>query len=271
MWIDWLQPLFTIFAYDILARPRYFDHMYHHLLWAYRDWYAWVRFDLCSPSNLNSVVTFTLCAEHSTQIIPFASFLFFLPDLLLWTFFKSLAGDGCSAVCFHMPSLYWRKAWADLFSPSNREGGGRGWSILIHQCHVDPVDVVDDYVEHAKWQLWAPSMLPTLSHKIILGLHTIPLVNLMEHIQIANVLLWTWNISWLSFLDAIDLPFPCFDASFNYLWGVEMGKSYVMWDVPTNKQNPVKIMYWYLNKVSAEIVWYNLVQKWIMSNDEHFV
>ena len=67
-------------------------------------------------------------------------------------------------------------------------------------------------------------MCPALSSQLILGLCTIPLVNEMERLGKGNILLWVWNISWVSFPDGIDLPLH-FKAFVNYFGGGEVGKS----------------------------------------------
>ena len=42
-------------------------------------------------------------------------------------------------------------------------------------------------------------------------------------ICLINIPLWAWNISWVSFADAIDLPLP-FEAVIDYLGCVEVRK-----------------------------------------------
>ena len=96
------------------------------------------------------------------------------------------------------------------------------WIVLLHQCQVDPVHVVEIHVEQADGQLWGPSMQPALSCQIILGLCAIPLVNEMEGLRIIDVLLWACNWELGSFSRPLDPPLS-FDSSFNYLgvWKLE--------------------------------------------------
>lgn len=104
MWVDWQLTLFAPLAFDI-AMTGHFDHLRHPLLWASRGWLVHHGFDLCRPFNLKIFLTvILLCAEQSTQIMPFTFFLFFLPNPPSWMFFKPLIGEGCSAACFCMSS-----------------------------------------------------------------------------------------------------------------------------------------------------------------------
>ena len=86
-----------------------------------------------------------------------------------------------------------------LYSFSQR-GALPSWIVLLHQCQVDPVRMVEIHDEQPEGQLWNPSMRPALSCQIILGLCTIPFVNEMERFRIIDVLLWAcnWGLGYLS-------------------------------------------------------------------------
>ena len=143
---------------------------------------------------------------------------------------------------FHIPDGRWM-AWSldpHLASPLKESMGcfldpfchrdqSPSQIVLLQQCQVDPVAVVEVHVEQsAAGQLWGPSMCPALSSQLVLGLRTIPFVNEMEGLRIVSILLWIWNSSLDSFPDTIHLPPPFdapIDACINYLGHVEVGQS----------------------------------------------
>ena len=107
----------------------------------------------------------------------------------------------------HLKSVLKKRMCSFLYSFQKREDP-LSCIVLLHQCQVDPVGVVEIHVEQPEGQLWGPSMQPALFCQIILGLSAIPLVNEMEGLRIIDVLLWACNWGLGSFLCPLDPPLP---------------------------------------------------------------